>query len=48
VPWKTPPHENVEWPDIAACLPAIEAKLGPPVLRDAQMVVFDLKSKRSP
>jgi hypothetical protein len=48
VPWKTPPYENVEWPDVAACLPAIEAKLGPPVLRDAQMVVFDLKSKRSP
>jgi hypothetical protein len=44
--WKTPPDAEVEWPDVAACLPAIEAKLGTPVYRDAQIVVFDLKTKR--
>ena len=41
--WKTPPDAEVEWPDVAACLPAIEAKLGAPVYRDEQIVVFDLK-----
>lgn len=30
------------WPDVAACMPAIEAALGPPVFRDDQMVVFAL------
>ena len=46
-PWKTPPDAEVEWPDVEACLPAIEAKLGPPVYRDAQIVVFDLRRDRS-
>jgi len=46
-PWKTPPDAELEWPDVEACLPAIEAKLGPPVYRDAQIVVFDLKRDRS-
>ncbi len=41
--WKTPPDAEVEWPDVQACLPAIEAKLGTPVYRDAQIVVFALK-----
>ena len=44
--WKTPPDAQVEWPDVNACLPAIEAKLGAPVYRDAQIVVFDLKRSR--
>ena len=48
VPWKFPADAEAEWPDVAACLPAIEAKLGPPVHRDAQIVVFDLRNKRSP
>jgi hypothetical protein len=43
VPWKTPPDAEVEWPDVQACLPAIEAKLGTPVYRDGQIVVFALK-----
>jgi hypothetical protein len=30
------------WPDVASCMPAIEAALGPPVFRDDQMVVFAL------
>jgi hypothetical protein len=41
--WKTPPDAEVEWPDVQACLPAIENKLGTPVYRDPQIVVFALK-----
>ncbi len=44
--WKTPPDAEVEWPDVAACLPGIEAKLGRPVYRDDQIVVFPLKRSR--
>jgi len=45
-PWKTPPDAEIDWPDVPACLPAIEAKLGAPVYRDGQIVVFDLKPIR--
>ena len=41
-PW-TPPDAQVPWPDVARCLPAIEAALGPPVFRDDRIVVFDLR-----
>jgi hypothetical protein len=41
--WKTPPDADIDWPDVAACLPAIEAKLGTPVYHDAQIVVYSLK-----
>ena len=44
--WKTPPDAEVEWPDVAACLPAIQAKLGAPIYRDEQIVVFDLRRRR--
>jgi len=44
-PWKTPPDATVEWPNVAACLPTIEASLGTPVYRDGQIVVFALKKK---
>jgi len=44
--WRTPPESKVEWPDVAACLPAIEKALGAPAYRDAQIVVFDLKARR--
>lgn len=47
-PWKTPADAEVEWPDVQACLPAIEAKLGAPVYRDAQIVVFALKRGITP
>ena len=30
------------WPDVARCLPAVEARLGPAVFRDEQIVVFPL------
>jgi hypothetical protein len=42
VPWKIPPDAQVEWPDVAACLPKIEAVLGAPTYRDERIVVFDL------
>ena len=42
-PWKTPPDAVVEWPDVAACLPKIAARLGAPIYRDDTIVVFDLK-----
>jgi hypothetical protein len=45
-PWTIPPDARVEWPDVAACLPAIEAKLGVPVFRDGAIVVFDLAGRR--
>jgi len=48
VPWKTPPDAKVEWPDVAACLPKIAAKLGPPTYRDESIVVFDLKRHDEP
>ena len=46
-PWKTPPDAEVEWPDVAACLPGIAAKLGVPVYRDDNLAVFDLSRRAS-
>ncbi|HEY3564896.1 MAG TPA: hypothetical protein VGL96_07815 [Casimicrobiaceae bacterium] len=43
--WKTPPDASVEWPDVDACLPRIEARLGAPVYRDERIVVFDLAAR---
>ena len=45
--WKTPPDASVEWPDVDACLPAIEARLGTPVYRDDRIVVFGLGGARA-
>jgi len=45
--WKTPPDANVEWPDVDACLPNIEARLGAPIYRDDRIVVFDLAPSAS-
>jgi hypothetical protein len=45
--WKTPPDAEVEWPEVASCLPAIEATFGAPIYRDAQIVVFDIKRRRA-
>ncbi|MEJ7669638.1 MAG: hypothetical protein WKH97_13070 [Casimicrobiaceae bacterium] len=42
-PWKTPPSSEVEWPDVAACLPLIAQRYGDPVFRDGSLVVFDLR-----
>ena len=45
VPWSVPPGEKVPWPDIARCLPDVEAKLGPPVFRDERIAVFALRAE---
>ncbi len=44
-PWSVPPGEPVPWPDVARCLPEVEAKLGAPVFRDDRIVVFALRSR---
>jgi len=41
-PWSTPPGADVPWPDVAKCLPMIEAALGAPFYRDERVVVFAL------
>ena len=45
-PWTLPPGAAfpwpVAWPDMPACVVKVEAKLGTPVYRDAQIVVFRL------
>ena len=42
-PWKTPPDADVEWPDMTRCLPAIDARFGPPVDTRDDLVVYRLK-----
>ena len=41
-PWSTPPGEDVPWPDVAQCLPLIEAALGAPFYRDERIAVYAL------
>jgi hypothetical protein len=41
-PWSTPPGQDVPWPDLAQCLPAIERALGAPVYRDEEILAFAL------
>lgn len=47
-PWSTPPGEDVPWPDMARCMPAIEAALGAPVFVDSRIVVFALRKGDAP
>ena len=42
-PWSTPPGQDVPWPDLAQCLPAIERALGAPTYRDDEIVAFALQ-----
>ena len=42
-PWSTPPGQDVPWPDLAQCLPAIERELGAPAYRDDDVVAFALR-----
>jgi hypothetical protein len=46
-PWTLPPGDAfpwpVAWPDMPACVAKVEAKLGAPVYRDAQIAVFGLR-----
>lgn len=43
-PWTLPPGIERPWPDMAACSAKVEARLGAPVFRDDQIVVFALRS----
>jgi hypothetical protein len=47
-PWRMASDIKLDWPDVVACLPAIESALGPPVYRDDQLAVFDLKRRGLP
>lgn len=46
-PWTIPPgdRDRIEWPDMQACLPKIEAALGKPIYHDAQILVFALPGR---
>lgn len=39
------PKPMSQWPDVAACLPAIQARLGPPAYDDGDIAVFALTDK---
>ena len=41
--WTIPQGTAIEWPDVAACLPLIEQRLGQALFADDQLVVFRLK-----
>ena len=43
-PWTIPPNAGIHWPDMSTCLPAISERWGAPVYRDAEIVVFKLRS----
>ncbi len=48
-PWTLPPGKDfpwpVAWPDMPACVAKVSAKLGAPMYRDDQLVVFALSAK---
>jgi hypothetical protein len=44
-PWSVPPGLEQGWPDMVACTAKVTARLGEPVYRDAQIVVFSLTKK---
>ena len=44
-PWSVPPGLEQGWPDMEACAAKVSAKLGEPVYRDAEIVVFALPRK---
>ncbi len=46
-PWSVPPGLEQGWPDMEACAAKVSARLGEPVYRDAQIVVFALKNQAS-
>jgi hypothetical protein len=41
-PWSVPPGENLPWPDMISCVAKVGERLGEPVYRDDQIVVFAL------
>jgi len=44
-PWSVPPGIEMPWPDMAGCASTVGARLGEPVYRDEQIVVFALAGK---
>jgi hypothetical protein len=40
--WSIPPDEPLPWPDMHACAANVEARLGAPIYRDADITVFAL------
>ena len=46
-PWSEPPGLEIPWPDMNACASKVGARLGEPVYRDEQIVVFALARKKS-
>jgi len=46
-PWSVPPGLDMPWPDMAACTQRVSARLGDPVYRDEQIVVFSLRRSHS-
>ena len=44
-PWSVPPRLEQGWPDMQACAAKVSARLGEPVYRDEQIVVFKLAKK---
>ena len=44
-PWSVPPGIEMAWPDMQACASNVRARLGEPVYRDEQIVVFALAKK---
>jgi len=51
-PWTLPPGKDfpwpVPWPDMPACVERVAARLGAPVFRDGQIVVFALHQAEPP
>jgi hypothetical protein len=46
--WSVPPGVAQSWPDMAACVGKVSARLGSPVYRDAQLVVYALARAKKP
>jgi hypothetical protein len=44
-PWSVPPGLDAPWPDMDVCMASVSARLGEPVYRDGQIVVFALGKK---
>lgn len=43
-PWTSLPPQRLRWPDMQQCLAKVEARLGRPFYRDAQIAVFALSA----
>jgi hypothetical protein len=46
--WSVPPGVEQSWPDMDACVEKVSARLGSPVYRDEQLVVYALASAKKP